>query len=193
MEYSRDAQAGPLNILERLLDAVRLSFFDPDATRSGCWRQGFGPEVLSRPAPAPSASSWVVVENNTTPVVQGSSSSGAAAAAAAEVLSESAPDKEKSDASSTDSSAVASSASSSGSGDEVEGLVGLADLSTAVQDVEDTHDYVFNSISLTRHIVDTTDMAKAACVYLVDKSIFVWGGAPLMPICKRCSRRLETQ
>ena len=39
MEYSRDELAGSLRDLDRVLSAVRLGIFDPDATRSGRWIQ----------------------------------------------------------------------------------------------------------------------------------------------------------
>ena len=47
LEYSRDALAGPLLTLERVVRAVKLGIFRPDSTRSGRWARGFGPEVLA--------------------------------------------------------------------------------------------------------------------------------------------------
>jgi hypothetical protein len=40
LEYSRDALAGPLLRLHRVLRLVRRGDFDPDVTRSGRWRKG---------------------------------------------------------------------------------------------------------------------------------------------------------
>ena len=46
LEYSREALAGPLYALEHAIAAVRLGWFDPDATRSGRWQQHHDPESL---------------------------------------------------------------------------------------------------------------------------------------------------
>ena len=132
-----------------------------------------------------------MVETRAPPSVEGGIDGNAAAAPVAEVHSKLAPDMDKSDDSSAESSAVASSASSSGSGDEIEGLVGLADLDK--EDDETVHEFVYNMISLVRHSVDTADVTKTVCGYLVDKSIFVKGGAALMPNCKRCTKNLKTR
>ena len=49
LEYSRDAQAGPLRELEMVLDAIREGRFLPDATRSGRWIQGHRSEAPGTP------------------------------------------------------------------------------------------------------------------------------------------------
>ena len=37
LEYSRDALAGPLALLESVCNAIRVGRFHPDETRSGRW------------------------------------------------------------------------------------------------------------------------------------------------------------
>ena len=40
LEYSRDALAGPLRALDRVIDQIKTGAFDPDQTRSGRWVHG---------------------------------------------------------------------------------------------------------------------------------------------------------
>jgi hypothetical protein len=54
LEYSRDAQAAPLEWMRKVVQSIRESRFAPDATRSGRWKAGWS--ILSQTEPLPDSS-----------------------------------------------------------------------------------------------------------------------------------------
>ena len=80
LEYSRDALAGPLNKLEKLIGMVGKGQFMPDETRSGRWAKGCGPWMLSaapQPRRAPASPSDVAVPSSSSEGASSSASSSA--------------------------------------------------------------------------------------------------------------------
>ncbi|CAK0823995.1 unnamed protein product [Prorocentrum cordatum] len=178
IEYSRDAMAGPLRELKGVLVKIAAEEFDPDATRSGRWRDGGPPATLASSGEATSAPSAEWNERQGAPKERAND--------------------DPADVADTGSEVEVGDGESTGESDEAEKHEALAAAETVGNDLEGAlglgmvvptgYDVYFHPKSHVRHLLPLSEPVpggRFACGRAASE-MSQQGGASVQPLCKQC-------